>query len=153
MIERTQPPGSAPFGVRAAGAALALALSGGTGFVGLVLAWLIAYNNCEDGCAPGSRFALGAWGTYVELWFLFVPALVMALVLILAIAAGWRRAAQTAWVTMTTLFVTWSVFTLLIAQPLCLGGLIVLCGGGLCGIRIAFPGALRIRHGDPPSSS
>jgi len=129
--------------VRVLGALLTLLLSGGTGFVGLVFAGILAYSNCQDGCPPGSRWALGAWGTIVELWCLFIPALVMTLVLVVTITMGWRRAAQAAWITMTALLLTWSAFTLLIFQVLCLLGLLVSCGGGLWGVRLAFPGSLR----------
>lgn len=135
--------GSAPLRMRVLGGLLTLLLSGGTGFVGLVFAWILYNNNCQDGCAPGSRWALGAWGTIVELWCLFIPALVMTLVLVVSIAVGWRRAAQAAWITMTALLLTWSVFTLLIFQILCLLGLLGSCGGGLWGVRLAFPGSLR----------
>ena len=136
---------------RAVGAFLTLVLSGGTGFVGLVFATIIYYNNCEDGCRPGSPFALGAWGTVVELWGLYIPALVMAAVLVVTIAAGWQRVAQAAWIAMTALLVTWSVFTFVIVTPLGLLGLLISCGGALYGVLIAFPGPLQTARGTRPS--
>lgn len=75
---RATRPGAAAAGWRLLAALLALVASVGTTLVFLLVAYIGATNNCEDGCPVGSRWAPGAWGSIVEPWGLAVPAVIAA---------------------------------------------------------------------------
>jgi hypothetical protein len=121
-----------------------LVTCGGTSLAFLVVAWIVATFNCEDGCRPGSRWAPGAWGTTVELWGLALPALLAAGALTVAVAMGWRRTAVMSWSAVTGLLIAWCVFTGVSSVSLDFGasnshwmwfaGLLVASGGGLIGL-------------------
>lgn len=117
---------------------------GGTTLAFVLVAWIGATFNCEDGCPVGSRWAPGAWGSVVELWGLAVPAVVAAVALAVAIALGRRRVATVSWAAVTGLLLAWCVFTGTSSVSLdfsasnshwmWLAGLIVASGGGLIGL-------------------
>lgn len=138
-------------GWRAAAALLTLVASVGTALAFLVVALIVATYNCEDGCPVGSRWAPGAWGSTVELWVLAVPAVVVALLLVWAVAAGRHRMSIMAWALMSALLIGWCVFTGVSTVPvdfsasnshwMWLAGLLLACGGGLAGIALGRVGS------------
>ena len=135
---------------RAFAAVLTFVTSVGTGLAFLVAALVFATFNCEDGCPVGSQWAPGAWGSVVQLWFLAIPAVILAFGLVLAVATGRRRASWFCWLAMTGLLASWCLFTGVSSVSvdlsgsnshwMWLAGLLVACGGGLAGIRLSQTG-------------
>jgi hypothetical protein len=150
---RVSPPRSDSSGWRALAALLTLVATVGTALAFLVVALIFATFNCEDGCASGSRWAPGAWGSTVELWGLAVPAVIVACSLVWAVGTGRRRTSVSIWAAMTSLLVGWCLFTGVSTVPIdfsgtnshwmWLAGLLVACGGGLAGIGISRVGSRR----------
>jgi hypothetical protein len=147
-------------GRRALAAYLTLVASVGTGLAFLAVALILATFNCEDGCAVGSRWAPGAWGSVVELWLLAVPAVLLACGLVFAVSTGRRRASWLSWLLMTGLLIGWCVFTGASSVSIdfsgsnshwmWLAGLLVACGGGLAGVAVSQAGP---RSGRPTAAS
>jgi hypothetical protein len=147
---------------RAFAAVLTLVTSVGAALAFLVVALIVATFNCGDGCPVGSRWAPGAWGSVVQLWFLAVPAVILACGLVVAVATGRRQAAWFCWLAMTGLLIGWSVFTGVSSASVDLSGsnshwmwfagLLVACGGGLAGIRISRAGSRSEPRGQTTSS-
>lgn len=143
---------------RTAAALLTVVASVGTAAAFLVVALIIATYNCEDGCAVGSRWEPGAWGSTVELWVLALPAVAVALALVWAIATGRHRISLAAWSVMSALLIGWCVFTGVSTVTvdfsasnshwMWLAGLVLACGGGLAGIFLA-----RLGSGPPQAST
>ena len=138
-----------PTGWRAIAALLALVASVGTALAFVGVALILATFNCEDGCAVGSRWSPGAWGSLVQLFALAIPALISACILVWAIASGRRSAAIWAWVLMTALLIAWCVFTRVTTVTIdfsstnshwmWLAGLLCACVGGLPGVLTTLP--------------
>ena len=155
MPDRTHAQGSRPgasaAGWRALAALVALVASVGTTLVFLLVAYIGATNNCENGCPEGSRWAPGAWGSIVELWGLAVPAVMVACCLVWAVAAARKWAALWTWAAMTVLLISWCAFTGVSSVPvgfsasnshwMWLAGLLLACGGGLAAVGISRIGS------------
>lgn len=77
----------------------------------LLVAWIVSVNNCEDGCATGSRWAPGAWGAVVQLWGLALPAFLAGCVFAWAVLTRRERTSVVAWTATVGLLVLWCVFT------------------------------------------
>jgi hypothetical protein len=137
----------APAGWRALGALIALVATVGCSVAFLVVAWIGATFNCEDGCPPGSPWAPGAWGSTVELWLLAVPAFLAACALVWAVGAGRPKASLWTWTANTVLLLVWCVFTGVSAASvdlsgtnshwMWLAGLLIASGGGLIGASLS----------------
>lgn len=138
----------APAGWRALGALITLVATVGTSTAFLFVALLVAVGDCEDGCAPGSRWAPGAWGSTVELWILAVPAFLAACALVWAVGAGRPKASLLTWTANTVLLIAWCVFTGASAPTvdfsgtnshwMWLAGLLLASGGGLIGVTLSL---------------
>lgn len=146
-------PRSASGGWRALAALLTLVASVGTALAFLLVAYIIAAYNCEDGCPVGSPWAPGAWGSTVEFWGLAVPAVVVACGLVCAVAMGRKWLSLSTWAIMTGLLIGWCVFTGASSVSIdfsasnshwmWLAGLLLASGGGLAGITISLVGSRR----------
>jgi hypothetical protein len=138
----------APAGWRALAALITVVMTVGTSTAFLFVAWIVAVNNCEDGCPTGSPWAPGAWGSTVELWVLAVPAFLAACALVWAVGSGRPKASLLTWTLNTVLLIAWCVFTGASAATIdfsgtnshwmWLAGLLTASGGGLIGITVSL---------------
>jgi hypothetical protein len=137
----------APVPRRGIAAAITLLTTAGTALAFLVVAYILATFNCEDGCPTGSRWAPRAWGSTVELWALALPAFLASCGLVCAVASGRRRTSILAWTISLGLLLGWCLFTGTSAVPInlsgtnshwmWLAGLLLAGGGGITGIKLS----------------